>query len=254
MNLKVILIDDEIDGTTNLELAITSITNRFEIIRKFNNPERAIDFLQENEVDIVFLDINMPEISGFELLERLPTQEFQLVFVTAFEQHALKAFDYSAVDYILKPIDDEYLEKVIQKLIETFDDFISEQTNLGQVSEDVTSDNTRFVINTTGKITIKELNDISYLVASGSYTDLYLNDRTKVTIGKILKDFDAVLSDHLFFRIHHGTLVNIRSVTEFNTKESQLTLKNGEMLTVSMRKKTKFIQALNSSFLSTINI
>lgn len=223
MVIKTILVDDEILNLKNLEIILNANFPEIEIVGLFQNVAAAKAFIEENTIDLLFLDISMPIADGFDLLDYFPTKSFQVIFITAHEEFAIKAIRVGAIDYILKPLILSELSHAINKAAE----IIHLNKNKSQKN--------KITINHDGVKSIIDLNQIMYLKGFDYLTSVYLTDNKKITISKTLKHFEELLGES-FFRIHKSYIVNLEFVDKILSKESYtVELTEGTQLPVSRR-------------------
>lgn len=242
---RAIIIDDEERAREGLSIMLQKYCPEVDIISLCANAKMGIEEIYAQGPDLVFLDVQMPEMSGFQMLEKLGKIDFDVIFVTAFDKYAIKAIKFSALDYLLKPVDIDDLIKAVQKVQQKQQkqsDFQSLLQNVHQVRNDLT----RLAIPSENEIIIQEVKDILYCEADSSYTTIYVSGGGKMTVSKTLKEFENILPETKFCRIHHGTLVNIEHVTKYIKGEGgYVIVSNGQHLNVSRRKKESFIQMLS---------
>ena len=244
--IRAILIDDEQDARVGLKLTIEKFCPEISIIALCETPEIGIEKINELRPDLVFLDVQMPRLSGFDLLEKFEVINFEVIFVTAFDKYAIKAIKFSALDYLLKPIEVDELVSAVQKIKEKnknkTSNFKSLLNNVKHSSEKLT----RLAIPSDNEIILQKTVDIIYCEADGNYTILHLVNDKKITVSKTLKEFENILPETDFCRIHHATLVNLEHVTKYVKGDGGYVLVTGRHhLDVSRRKKDNFLQALN---------
>ncbi len=245
--IKALIIDDEQDAREGLKLTIKKSCPEISIMAMCESPEIGIEKIKELRPELVFLDVQMPRLSGFDLLEKFETINFEVIFVTAFDKYAIKAIKFSALDYLLKPVDVEELVNAVDKIKEKQKNktahFKSLLNNIKYNSENLN----RLAIPSNNEIILQKTADIIYCEADGNYTILHLADDRKITVSKTLKEFENILPETSFCRIHHATLVNLAHVTKYVKGEGGYVMVTGRRhLDVSRRKKENLIQALNS--------
>ena len=243
--IRTLIIDDEEDAREGLKLVVEKFCPEVSIEALCESPEEGLRKIDELQPELVFLDVQMPRLSGFDLLGKVEKINFEVIFVTAFDKYAIKAIKFSALDYLLKPIDVEELVSAVQRIKEKQKNktahFKSLLSNVKLSSEKLT----RLAIPSDNEIIIQKISDIVYGEADSNYTTLHLVDGKKITVSKTLKEFENILPETDFCRIHHSTLVNIAHVTKYIKGEGGYVLvTGGDHLDVSRRKKDSFIQKL----------
>lgn len=244
-NIKAIIVDDE----SNARLALKGILREnfpsVQIMADVANVPDAVKEINTHQPDVVFLDIAMPGYSGFELLEFFDSNNlgFQIIFVTAFSEYSMQAFEISAVDYILKPVRVEQIERALLKL-ET--GTTAENIPLKVLKENFSSgNNKKIVLQTADIIYVLHLSDILYIRAEGSYTCFVTKKSGNITITKKLIDFEYLENEGPFLRVHRSFIVNIDKIKKVNKKESLITIENNDEVNLSSEKKNLLLEKLN---------
>jgi two-component system LytT family response regulator len=244
--IRAIVIDDEFNAIKNLKWEIENFCDDIEICDTFTNPREAISAINYLKPDCVFLDIEMPEMDGFQLLSNLSFRDFDLIITTAYDNYAIKAFKEHAIDYLLKPIDSEDLQKTISRVRKN-----QQSSTLGEEVKKIIenfkpkSQPKRLALPLVGKTIYVHMEDIIYCKADSNYTEIYMIDNQKETLSKKLKELEAQ-TNNLFFRVHNSYLVNLNYVKEFVKNEGlYLVLENGTSIPVSRAKKTELQELLN---------
>ncbi|UUV22370.1 LytR/AlgR family response regulator transcription factor [Paenimyroides aestuarii] len=231
--LKTLIIDDESLIRNSLKILLSE-RNDIEIIGEASSKDQGIALIETLKPDLVLLDIQLKKNTGFELLEQLSDITFKLIFVTAYSEYAIKAFKYSAFDYLLKPIDQDLLNQTIDRLkteiITTSQQYQALKTN---------KEFHKITIKTTEHIYHLNFDEIIYCKADSSYTRFYLtNDRSLMT-SKPLKNYQNLLPEHQFFRSHQSYLVNLNFVKKYNKKMAALEMQDQTEIPVSVRNRSK---------------
>lgn len=246
--LQAILIDDEQASLDLLGYDISLYCPDLQVLDTFTNPAEAFLFLQRNSIDVLFLDISMPGCNGFEFLSKFRKIEFEVIFVTAYEEYALRAFDFYAVDYLLKPTEPEKLIRAIERIKSKqernrdFERFESLFKNL------TISKSSTLAIPTFDGFEMIDLQDLVYLQADGNYTELKMKTK-KILVSKTLGDFEKILTSELFLRIHNSYIINIQEVRKYIKGDGGLlNMSNGDQLPVSRINKPKLLSALKTGF------
>jgi two-component system LytT family response regulator len=243
--LQAVIVDDEAKGIEFLHYTLEKYCPEVTVIKTFTAPLEALEEIPELRPDVLFVDVEMPRMNGFELVERLQNKGIKTIFVTAYNEYALKAFRVAAVDYLLKPIDSDELKEAVQKVhdsqehpesgIQELLQFMKAQQGLKKVS-----------ISTDKGIYFLEPEEIIYCTSDGSYCELHLMDGSKLVSSKALGEFEKILSEKGFFRIHHSSLINVHHLRKFSKNDGGFVeMVNGAELAVSRRKKDEFLDFLN---------
>ena len=243
-NINCILVDDEIASLKNLERKINQFFPNLTILDKFQKPEDAILFLNTNEVSLVFLDIQMPRINGFELLTTVKNVDFKVIFVTAYNEYALEALKKSAIDYILKPIDDDDLKVAIQKTIKLIDEENESTHNkelLELLQESISNQKKLLVPNEKG-FSVIEQNDILYLEGYDGYTKINIDPERQIISSYGLGKYEQKLNAN-FFKTHKSYIVNLNKIIEFE-KEGYVVLSNNVRIPISKKSKNELLDLL----------
>ncbi|MCW5913206.1 MAG: response regulator transcription factor [Chitinophagaceae bacterium] len=247
MKLKTIIVDDELPSLQNLEQKIREFCPDLEIIATIQKPELAAQIINSQKFDLLFLDIEMPRINGFKLLELITDRQFDIVFTTAYNHYAIDAIRISAFDYLLKPIGVSELQATINRLIENKSG--STQQRLDVLKKSLSgnlSQEDRISINTTEGIEFYQIKEIVYIESSSNYSKLHLENGKVLLVTRLLKEFDELLTPYSFFRVHHSYLINLNHLKKYIKGDGgQVVLSNGDTLDVSRRRKDEFIKALN---------
>jgi two-component system LytT family response regulator len=250
--IRAIIIDDEPLAVESLEIILKKrFRNDVQVIATSNSPHLGKSLIEEHKPDLVFLDVEMPGLSGIDLLRSFPNPTFRVVFITAFDDYAIEALRLSAIDYLLKPIDQEEIVKLIPRIKNEKSKNENQLTSQIQNLEKILLQNTKATESKIGiamadKIVFINVSDILYCEAKGVYTNIYLYDGKKILASKPLGDFESQLSPHKFFRIHHSTLVNLNHIKEFQRfNGGYVVMQNEVKLEVSHRKRKDFLEAIN---------
>ena len=238
--LRTIIIDDEPDSSNLLKFELSKHCPTVEVIAVFNSSAKALPEIEMLQPDLLFLDIEMPYINGFELLEKLLPVNFKVIFVTAYNQFAIKAFKFNALDYLLKPFDVTDLVNAVAKAA------ITPPISLPQM--DILQK--EFKANTISKIGIPsqhgisfiKINDIEYAEASNNYTKIILQNKQQHIITRTLKDVQEVLEEHQFLRIHRQFIVNLNLVKQFfRGDDMYVVMECGKNIPIARSQKDKLI-------------
>jgi len=255
MKLRALVVDDEEFARKNLIMLLDEFCPEIEVIGEASRKDQAKAIIESSKPDVVFLDIRMPSgAEGFELLDEVEEKDFLVVFVTAFKDYAIRAFNASAVYYLLKPIDIEELQQSVSRLVETkriyaenpenFDTYYSSLKNLSD-SLLRNKPNNRIAISHTKGLKIVEDDAILHLEASGNCTTIYFKDGTRYLDTRTLKTYESLLDPLKFSRIHKSHIINLTSLTEYLNEDGHFAvLKGGLRIPVARNRVTEFVKML----------
>ncbi|HSB93941.1 MAG TPA: LytTR family DNA-binding domain-containing protein [Flavitalea sp.] len=252
--IKAIIIDEEFEAINiSRQLLEMHCGDEVQIVGTSNTPQEAKSLILANRPDLVFVEANMPGMTGIEFIRSFDDRHFKVVFVNVDDSYALDAFELNAIDYLLKPVQANKLIRVIQKM----KDEINKQQALAtlqlqklerQLQKHLSID-MKIGISSTDKIVYLNIYEIMYCQAHGAYTNIYLRTGKRILASKTLGDFESQLSSQYFFRIHHSILINLNHVREFQRSEGYVVVDNNEKLEVSQRKRKDFLDAIDNFIL-----
>ncbi|MEP7231820.1 MAG: LytTR family DNA-binding domain-containing protein [Ginsengibacter sp.] len=242
--LTAIIIDDEAKGRMALKQKLLDYCEEIQLAGEAENGIEGIKLIEKMHPDIVFLDIEMPRMDGFEMLHRLPEKNFHIIFTTAYDQYAIKAIKYAAFDYLLKPIDIEELKIAISKIHSRPQIHTGKKLEL--LDQNLLKNNfNKIAISTLEGLLFFNISDIIHLEANSNYTTIYFTNRPKLLASRTLKDFEELLPTDIFFRTHHSHLINLNYIKRYIKGDGgQIELQNGNYVDVSRRKKEEFLNAI----------
>lgn len=240
MNLRTLIVEDEHASRDILRNYLAKYCPNVEVIGEAVNIDEALLFIRNNKLDMLFLDVEMPYGSGFDLLEKLGNRNFEVVFVTAFNQYAINALNKHASYYLLKPISIDELIKAVDFVTETkIKEMELERSILIPKSNQVDK---KITIPTQDGFEVLKMKDIIYCKADDNYTELFLENNKKKLVSKTLKYFEDLLRENGFARIHKSFLVNVAYIASYKKgKGGTIYLLNGKELSVSASKKATFL-------------
>jgi len=247
--IKTILVDDEKDSREILARYLAKYCPQVELLDECTNILEAEKAIEKFKPQLVFLDIEMPHGNAFDLLERLHEINFSVIFITAYDQYAVKAFQLSASNYLLKPVNIEELENAVDQVladIVSLNKFDQVKVLLENLSSNKTQ-NQKLVLPVMEGFEVVKMEDILYCEADDNFTLFHFKNGQKKMICRNLKHYEKVLDAHGFCRIHRSLLVNLEYVTKYNKgKGGSLILENGKELIVSGTRKSDFVNRLKS--------
>lgn len=249
MQLRAIIVDDEDTGIDNLRLTLERYAPQVRVIACSTQPREAVTLIEDYRPDVVFLDISMPEMDGFEMLNRLIWKNFCLIFITAHQEFGLKALKQNAIDYLLKPIDHRELLQALDRAV----------ARLTRSAETMDAEHYRLLrsVNTfsTNKLAIVSKNtvesvlpaDIVCLESRSNYTCFSLVSSKTIVSPKTLKDYEDLLCDNIMFmRVHHSYIINLQMIQRYLKEKEMIVMRNGQSIHLSRNRKGRFIQWLDT--------
>lgn len=246
--LNILIVDDELNAREFLQKLISRhFLNNCNIIKTAIDVKSATDCLMNDDFDVVFLDIQLGNDSGFDLLKKFSFRNFQVVFTTAHKEYAINAIKESAFDYLLKPINYIDLLAVFKKLeqVKINNSLLDKLDALNTKLSPLNDNYTKIALPNKDGLDLVHLADIMYAIASGSYSEIVLSNNSKIITSKPLKHFEEILPNTLFFRCHKSYLINLNYAHSYNDIFKKIILINGIEIPVSVRKKEVFINAIS---------
>ncbi|WP_109301932.1 LytTR family DNA-binding domain-containing protein [Aquimarina sp. AU474] len=247
MSLKAIIVDDEKHSRETLKNLIKEFCTDVTIIASVGSIDEALTAINTTNPDVIFLDIELQSGTGFDILTQIKPIHFEIIFITAFEQYAIKAVKYSSLDYLLKPVDIDELIRAVEKAkkkkdqniynkqLETLVHNLQQQPKLHKICLS-TADGFEFV----------SIEHIIYCKANGSYTSFYLKNKRSVLVSKHLKEYENLLGDQHFMRVHNSFLINLKEVEKYVKSDGgYILMSNNDTVNISKSKKDTFLIAMN---------
>ncbi len=250
MTLKVVIVEDEKNSREGLRNLIEEFCTGTEVKGMASSVDEGIALIQAEKPDLVMLDIEMQTATGFDLLEKLGEVNFDVIFTTAYEQYAIKAIKFSAIDYLLKPID-------VNELIQAVDRVkVKRNSHSSNQQVELLLKNLRLENPKTHKITLSTsegmvfipVTDIIRCEAQGAYTTFYLKENKKILVSKNLKEYESLLHDYNFFRIHNSHLINLGEVERYIKSDGgYVVMKDGSQVAISNTRKDEFLELMKQA-------
>lgn len=246
--MKAVIIDDEENAVNVLRTLLRQFAPSIELVATASSAREGLEILEKQEPDIVFLDIEMPGMNGFAMLEQLEHYNFQVIFTTAYDHYAIKALKFSALDYLLKPVDAEELKIAVAKAIKKNQEHFSILNNfreaLGNFRNSVNQPR-KLALSTLEGISFIDLDEIIRLNSSGNYTYVHLSNGERPIASKTLKEFEELLVHQGFYRVHKSHLVNLQHVKKYIRGEGgTLIMSDNSEIDVSVRRKGELMNKL----------
>jgi two-component system LytT family response regulator len=244
--LKAILVDDELNSLQNLQFKIREYCPNVKVVAQTQNPEEAIRLIQQHKPDVIFLDIEMPRMSGFKMLEQIPEVDFEVIFITAYNHYAINAIRISAFDYLVKPVAIEDLQQTTERLGNFNLKKTRERADLLKHNlANPKSQEDHIAIPTNDGLEFIQIKQIIRIESSSNYSKLILQNGQQMLVTRQLKDFEELLQDYRFYRVHHSHLVNLNFIAKYVRGDGgQITMRNGDIIDVSRRKKEVFLKLI----------
>lgn len=242
-----IIVDDEARARRVLHHLLQTNVEQISVLGEYDSVTSAIKGIEEHQPDVVFLDVQMPNYNGYELFNFIDQPNFEVIFVTAFDEYAIKAFEFNAIDYLTKPVDRNRLQNAVEKAI----DRIEEKKQIQDYKELIASFEDKelknIVINELNSRKVVPLKDIVAIEGQGAYSVIHFTESKKLTVSKNLKHFEGLLNDHhQFFRCHKSWIISVDKVKSYSTSQFTITMDTNLQLRLSKSKKNEFEEVLTS--------
>lgn len=242
--IKAIIVDDEERARNGLKQLLEMVAPEVEVVAQCANIPDAVIAINQHQPEVVFLDVEMPQYSGLQIGQFFAEMSFHIIFVTAYSEYAIRAFELSAVDYLLKPVQPEKLEDAIRKLKARTSQMTAQRIELAETSLH-SNDFNRIALPVSDGFLFVEIKDIMLLEADGAYTKVYLQNGSELLVSKRLLFFEKVLEDRPFMvRVHRSHIVNFNFVKRYSKAESVIVLDNGKTVSVPKEKKAMIEETL----------
>ena len=243
--IRCILVDDENNALEMMEWLLKTYCPNVAIDAMCNSAEKGIEAINKYKPDLVFLDIEMPHMNGFDMLEQFDKISFDVVFTTAYDQFAIKAFRYSALNYLLKPVDPDDLKKTIERVEDKKSQPTRDQIDLllQNIKGPAKPTASRIALTTNDGMIFVSTQDIIYCEAESNYTSVILGNGKKIVVSKVLKDIDEALSGPDFFRVHNSFLINLNRIKKFVRGEGGYVIMDNDVtISISRSRRQEFME------------
>ncbi|MEO8855013.1 MAG: LytTR family DNA-binding domain-containing protein [Ginsengibacter sp.] len=246
-NIRAILIDDEMTSLQNLKQKLEEFCKSVTVVSATQNPEEAISLIRNLKPDVLFLDIEMPKMSGFRMLEELGDYDAEIIFTTAYNHYAIEAMHISAFDYLVKPVAIEELENAVNRLALRKAMHTQERLNILKDSmNSAKNQESKIAVPVSDGFEFVVIKNILRIESSYSYSRIFFIDGKSILVTKLLKDFEDILTPYHFFRVHNSHLINLNYIKKYRRGVGgQVLMDNGDLIDVSRRKKEEFISLLS---------
>ena len=247
--VKAIIVDDEIHAQNAIESILKSQFSEIEIVAKAGTVKSAVESILKNEPELLFLDIDLPDGKGFDILKQIDYKQYKVIFITAYQEYAIQAFKFSAFDYILKPLNPVELINSVKNVL---DERLDEHNKLKLDAFFSNFNNSipgvkKLVLKTSDKIHILDVKDIIRCESDNTYTTFYTNTSNKIVISKAIKKYDEMLSPLGFMRTHQSHLINLNYISYFDKKSGgAIVMSDNSNIPVSQQKRAVLMEYLDS--------
>ena len=244
--IRTILIDDERKSLVILKTKLEKHCPSIEIIAECQDPAKSVDLINSLDPDLIFLDIAMPEMSGFDVLSKFENPDFEIIFATAFDQYAIEAIKQCAIGYLVKPVDNIDLIEAVNKALISIESKSSLKRNQLLVENIglLKSSKKKLVIATPKGLEFVKIENIIHCVGKDGYTTLHFNNRERVLSSQRIGHFTSILEQHFFFQVHKSHLINLNEIETYQN-EGFAIMSNGNKIPVSRYRKTEFLDNLS---------
>jgi two-component system LytT family response regulator len=241
--LTAILIDDELSSLNNLKQKLEEFCSSVQIVATSQKPEEALFLIRQHKPDVLFLDIEMPKMSGFGMLEELGDYDAEIIFTTAYNQYAIDAIRISAFDYLVKPVAIRDLQNAVNRLLTIRSSRTKERLHILKESvADVRSPGNKIALPTNDGLEFIKIIDILRIESSSCYSKVFFVNGKMLLVTRLLKDFEEILAPYRFFRVHNSHLINLQYIQKFVRADGgQIIMENGDIIGISRRRKDEFL-------------
>jgi two-component system LytT family response regulator len=243
--IRALIVEDEVKSAAMLENLLHEYCPNVKVAGKAHSVKESLRAIERESPDLVFLDISLPDGDGFEILEQAGNRDFQVIFTTAYQEYAIKAYEFAAVHYLLKPINEQELQKAVERLRH-----LNSRTNTGQrevLMNGLNNFYSKIALPSHEGILFVDVNEIIRCEAINSYTIFYLTDKSQVVVTKTLRKYESLLSESGFLRVHDKHLVNMRHIWRYvRGKGGNIIMFDGFSVDVSARKKEEFLARISA--------
>ena len=240
--IRALIVDDELKNIRILHGLLQTYCPQVHVVGEASGFHKALELIESSHPDLLFLDIEMPYGNAFDLLEKIMPVKFEIIFVTAFNDYALKAFRYSALDYLLKPVNIDELKAAVAKAEQKLDQKnVNLQLN-NFINNFKKAELQKIALPLLDGLLFVPVPEITYLHAKGSYTDVHLHNGEIHTTARTIKDYEDMLSQDTFCRVHHAYLINVNHIKKYSRgRGGFIEMEDGAIIEVSVRRKDEFL-------------
>jgi two-component system LytT family response regulator len=242
--LRTIIIDDEAHMRQTLEKMVHQFCPNLKLVATAEGVESGVSEIRKHHPDLILLDIKLNDGTGFDILKQLEPVDFKIIFITAYDQYALKAIKFSAIDYLLKPIDPDDLKMATRRADQIVQQDFNIQLNaLGENLKPGEQTDKKIILKTFNNIHLVKVRDITHCESEGSYTNIFLINGKKIMVSNTLKEYDEMLKENGFYRVHKSYLINMRFVERFEKADGgHVVLEDETKVPVASRKRDELLE------------
>ena len=244
--IRCVLIDDESNSLEMMEWLLKTYCPQVQIEAMCNAASKGIEAIHKFQPDLVFLDIEMPHMNGFQMLEQLSTVDFEIIFTTSYDQYAIKAFKFSALDYLLKPVDRQELGTAVQKVVQRLSRPVPQQLEiLLQKLYQPASSIRKIALPTMEGLQMIPIDSIISCASDSNYTIFQLKNKQKLIVSRLLREVEEMLEEYSFLRVHHSYVVNLNEIEKYYKGDGgYVVMSDGSSIDVSRNKKDVLLTKL----------
>jgi len=248
MKYKALIVEDEVRSRDFLRNLVEEFCPQLSVGGTASNVDEAVSLINAQSPDVVFMDIEMQTGTGFDVLQKVKDRDFHVIFTTAYDHYAIKAIKFSAVDYLLKPINLEELQLAVGKAVEGMEQE-AENNKIELLIKNLrrpAGEDFSISLSTSDGVEFIQLSNILRLEANGPYTTFFMKDGSKIMVSKNLKEYEMLLTDHGFFRVHNSHMINLKQVRKMvKTDGGYAVMNDDSMIAISPKKKEEFVQLMS---------
>ena len=244
--IKAIIIDDELSSQQNLQQKLAEFCPTINVVATAQKPEDAILLINHHKPDVIFLDIEMPKMSGFRMLEEFKDPDFEIIFITAYNHYAVEAIRIAAFDYLLKPIAIKDLQQAVDRLNKVLNPHTKERIDVLKSSMgDNKTQEDKIAISTTEGLEFIAIKNILHIESNSNYSKIFFQNNRTLTVTKLLKDFEDMLLPYHFYRVHNSHLINLNYIQKYlRGNGGRVIMQDGTEIEVARRKKEEFLKMI----------
>ncbi len=243
--IRAIIIDDELKGRIALKQKLIDYCADVEVVAEATSGEEGIEQIKKLQPQVIFLDIEMPRMDGFEMLHHVDNKNFHIIFTTAYDQYAIRAIKYAAFDYLLKPVDIDELRLAVEKIKQQAQSNTIQKLRALEENLHHGPSLNKIAIPTLDGLLFFNIGDIIHLEAQSNYTSIHFTNHPKLLASRTLKEFEDLLPQDTFFRTHHSHIINLHYIKRYIKGDGgRIEMQNGNFVDLSRRKKEEFLKLI----------